>query len=70
MLMLCTEGTTRTNTATGSVYECIGRFICPHCGQQDKGASAPFFVAVAWFDWPAEWADSSFTYNAYSYIRL
>ena len=32
MLMLCVEGTVRTNTEAGKVYECIGRFICPHCG--------------------------------------
>ena len=31
-LMLCIEGTERTNTVTGQVYSCVGRFVCPHCG--------------------------------------
>ena len=31
MLMLCIKGTVRTNTETGRVYTCVGRFICPHC---------------------------------------
>lgn len=32
-LMLCINGTDRTNTVTGQVYEAVGRFICPHCGR-------------------------------------
>jgi hypothetical protein len=31
-LMLCIEGTERTNTVTGQVYSCVRRFVCPHCG--------------------------------------
>jgi hypothetical protein len=32
-LMLCIKGTTETNTQTGKIYECVGRFICPNCGK-------------------------------------
>ena len=32
-LMLCINGTKRTNTVTGQVYEAVGQFICPHCGK-------------------------------------
>ena len=35
-LMLCIKGTPRTNTVTGSVYECIGRFVCRHCGEPSE----------------------------------
>lgn len=31
--MLCIEGTPRTNTVTGQVYESVGRFTCPQCGK-------------------------------------
>ena len=31
--MLCTLGTPRTNTVTGQIYECVGRFVCPCCGK-------------------------------------
>lgn len=30
--MLCIKGTAFTNTETGKVYECVGQFVCPHCG--------------------------------------
>lgn len=32
-LMLCIKGTPETNTQTGKVYECVGRFICQGCGK-------------------------------------
>ena len=32
-LMLCIKGTPETNTQTGKIYECVGRFICPNCGK-------------------------------------
>ncbi len=32
--MLCIEGTASTNTVTGQVYNCIGRFVCRHCGKE------------------------------------
>lgn len=31
-LMLCIEGSDRTNTVAGQVYEAVGFFTCPHCG--------------------------------------
>jgi hypothetical protein len=31
--MLCIKGSHKTNTFTGQVYECVGQFTCPHCGQ-------------------------------------
>jgi hypothetical protein len=33
-LMLCILGTPKTNTVTGQVYECVGRFVCPCCGKK------------------------------------
>jgi hypothetical protein len=31
--MLCIEGTVSTNTVTGQVYNCVGRFVCDHCAK-------------------------------------
>ena len=31
--MLCIEGTVKTNTVTGQVYNCVGRFVCGCCGK-------------------------------------
>lgn len=34
--MLCIEGTPRTNTITGQVYECVGAFVCSNCGNPSE----------------------------------
>lgn len=35
-LMLCIAGSARTNTYTGQVYECVGKFTCPSCGVESE----------------------------------